>query len=159
MLSLIVVLFVAAICLFLAEVIVPGWILAILGFLVTAIAIVLTFIQYGVSIGSLTLCVAVLVGISGFVLWMRFFPKSSLGERLINHSVAGGRAGTIQPHLTPGQEGVAETDLRPAGTGRFGNQRVDVVSEATFISKDEEICITQVAGSRIVVRAVSSFQG
>lgn len=159
MFSLIVVLFVAAICLFLAEMLVPGWILGIFGLLVTATALVLTFLQYGFSIGTFTLCLTVLFAIVGFIFWMRLFPKSFLGNKLINHSVAGGKTGTLPTDLLPGQEGVADTDLRPAGIGRFGSQRVDVVSEATFISKDEKICITQIAGSRIVVRPMGSFQG
>ena len=159
MLSLIVVLFVAAICLFLAEVLVPGWILGIFGFLVTATAIVLTFIQFGIGIGSITICVTTVCAIVGFSFWMRIFPNSTIGKKLTNHSIAGGKNGTVTSHLSPGEEGVAETDLRPAGTGRFGNQRVDVVSEATFVSKNVKICITQVAGSRIVVRPVGSFQG
>ena len=159
MLSLIVVLFVAAIGLFLAEVVVPGAVLGFFGLLATLTALVLTFIHYGTTIGVMVLSLTVVLSIAGFALWMRVFPNTRIGRRLTNRSIAGGQTGTLTTELCPGQEGVAETDLRPAGTGRFGNQRVDVVSEAMFVSKDEKICITQIAGSRIVVRALSSFQG
>ncbi len=159
MFSLIVVLFVAAICLFLAETLVPGWVLGIFGFMVLATALVLTFIQYGVAVGALAVCVTTVCVIAGFGVWMRVFPESALGKKLTNQSVAGGKHGTITTQFSPGQEGIAETDLRPAGTGRFGNQRVDVVSEATFISRNEKICITQIAGSRVVVRPLGTFEG
>jgi len=158
MLTLIVVLFVAAIGLFIVEAIIPGWVLGFFGLLVISTALVLTYIHYGVSIGTLTLCTSVACLIIGFGFWMNYFPRTALGKKLINRSVAGGQSGTIATQLLPGQEGVAETDLRPAGTGRFGNQRVDVVSEATFVSRHERICITQVAGSRIVVRPLASFE-
>jgi membrane-bound serine protease (ClpP class) len=50
-----------------------------------------------------------------------------------------------------GATGVAETVLRPAGKGRFGDQLVDVVTEGDFITKGERIKIVTVDGSRVVV--------
>jgi membrane-bound serine protease (ClpP class) len=50
-----------------------------------------------------------------------------------------------------GAEGIAETVLRPAGKGRFGEKLVDVVTEGDFIPKNERIKIVAVEGSRVVV--------
>jgi len=158
MLSLIVVLFIAALCLFLAEVLVPGWVLGIMGGLTMLAGVVLTFIQYGVPIGTIVLCVVTALMVSGFLLWMKVFPETLLGRKLINKSVAGEAPAEEANAVSPGMEGVAVTDLRPSGTARFGHQRIDVVSEAQFISKDEPVCITQIEGARVVVRPMTSFE-
>jgi membrane-bound serine protease (ClpP class) len=54
-----------------------------------------------------------------------------------------------------GAEGVAITDLRPAGTGRFGDERVDVVTESEWIEHGSSIKIVSSEGYRHVVRLVS----
>jgi membrane-bound serine protease (ClpP class) len=51
-----------------------------------------------------------------------------------------------------GQEGTALTDLRPAGTGLFGDERVDVVSESEWIEAGSPIRIISSEGYRHVVR-------
>jgi len=51
--------------------------------------------------------------------------------------------------------GIAETQLRPSGKGRFGDQLVDVVTEGDLIEKGTAIKIIQVQGSRVVVTRVS----
>ena len=53
-----------------------------------------------------------------------------------------------------GQEGVALTALRPAGMARFGEKKVDVVSEGEVIDRDSRVRVVEVKGNRVVVRAV-----
>ena len=53
-----------------------------------------------------------------------------------------------------GSEGVALTDLRPAGTGLFGEERVDVVADSEFISEGDAIRVLSAEGYRCVVRPV-----
>lgn len=55
-----------------------------------------------------------------------------------------------------GEMGMALTDLRPAGTMGYYQERLDVVSEGSFIKKGTEIIIIKVEGSRVVVRALSN---
>ena len=55
-----------------------------------------------------------------------------------------------------GQEGTALTALRPSGTVVFGKQRIDVVTDGTFLEEGTRIVVVQVQGSRVVVEAVSS---
>ena len=50
-----------------------------------------------------------------------------------------------------GLEGVAATDLHPSGTGVFGTERLDVVSEAGFVAKGRPIRIVRSEGYRLVV--------
>jgi membrane-bound serine protease (ClpP class) len=53
-----------------------------------------------------------------------------------------------------GSEGRALTDLRPAGTGLFGDERIDVVSEQDWIEQGSPIRIVASEGYRHVVRLV-----
>ena len=53
-----------------------------------------------------------------------------------------------------GLTGTAITDLRPAGTGRINNMRVDVVSRGEYIDKGSEILVSAVEGNRVVVRKI-----
>lgn len=52
-----------------------------------------------------------------------------------------------------GQTGVALTDLRPAGAGKFGDEKVDVVSDNVWISAGTRIRIIRSEGYRHVVIA------
>jgi membrane-bound serine protease (ClpP class) len=55
-----------------------------------------------------------------------------------------------------GVEGMALTDLRPAGTGRFGEENVDVVSEGGWVVAGTPIRIVYAEGYRHVVRAIET---
>jgi membrane-bound serine protease (ClpP class) len=57
-----------------------------------------------------------------------------------------------------GVVGKAITDLRPSGTGLFGDERVDVVSESAWITEGTPIRIISAEGYRHVVRPVSESQ-
>lgn len=51
-----------------------------------------------------------------------------------------------------GAVGTAVTDLRPSGTGLFGDERIDVVSESSWITEGTPIRILSAEGYRHVVR-------
>ena len=53
-----------------------------------------------------------------------------------------------------GRVGVAITPLRPAGTGRFDGETIDIVSEGEFIARDARVKIVAQAGARVVVEEV-----
>lgn len=55
-----------------------------------------------------------------------------------------------------GREGVAMTDLRPSGTGVFGEERLDVVSDSEWIAHGTPIRIVASEGYRHVVREAKS---
>lgn len=58
-----------------------------------------------------------------------------------------------------GRDGIALTDLRPAGTGEFNEERVDVVSESEWIEKGSPIRIVASEGYRHVVRLIRAPGG
>ena len=67
---------------------------------------------------------------------------------------AGYISGDVRADLV-GIKGKAATDLRPAGTGVFGEERLDVVSEGPWIGAGETIEVLSSEGYRHVVRQVS----
>lgn len=53
-----------------------------------------------------------------------------------------------------GVDGTAITDLRPSGTGLFGEERIDVVSESEWITEGTRIKVISAEGYRHIVRPV-----
>jgi membrane-bound serine protease (ClpP class) len=58
-----------------------------------------------------------------------------------------------------GALGVADTDLRPAGRARFGDHLVNVLSDGSFIPIGAAILVIEIAGTRIVVKALPAAAG
>ena len=52
-----------------------------------------------------------------------------------------------------GRRGTALSDLRPAGVARFGDERVDVVSDGDYVAAGAILHVLRVEGMRVVVRA------
>lgn len=69
-------------------------------------------------------------------------------DRDVGYSSAPERADLV------GREGTALTDLRPAGTAMVGDERVDVVSESSWIPAGSPIKVVSAEGYRHVVRPV-----
>lgn len=51
-----------------------------------------------------------------------------------------------------GKTGTALTLLRPAGSALIDGERVDVVTDGSFVAKDSPIIVIAVEGTRIIVR-------
>ena len=97
------------------------------------------------------------------LLW--FLPNSRFAQRLRLHTRIGRSSnddGTVEPGRYQersdliGTTGVALTDLRPAGVARFGDDRVDVVTQGDFISHGSSIKVLHVEGNRVTVRAATA---
>lgn len=84
-------------------------------------------------------------------------PKSALLEKIALHNRSTKEKGyTSQTDQSQYlyQRGKTITILRPAGTIRIGKDRVDAVSNGSFIDRDVEVRVIQVEGSRVVVEPV-----
>ncbi|MDD4933545.1 MAG: NfeD family protein [Methylacidiphilaceae bacterium] len=79
----------------------------------------------------------------------RFLPASRLGL-----GPEGISAEKPVPLVQPGEEGVALTVLRPAGTARFGGKLVDVVTSGSFVPAGSRLRIVSAEGVRVVVEAL-----
>lgn len=148
------VLFGLGLLLLLAEAFVPGFgIAGISGIVLMVIGIIMTartLFEAMVMVIILLLIVALFVWII-----LRSARKGKLAKKLILWNAARHEEGfRTSPDLTTlvGQEGIAVTVLRPAGTGDFSGQRLDVVTDGTYLEQGTRIKIIRIEGRRIVVK-------
>lgn len=52
------------------------------------------------------------------------------------------------------KQGIALSQLRPAGTADFSGERLDVVTEGAFVTSGSRIKVIAVEGTRVIVRQV-----
>lgn len=151
-----VVLLILGIILVIAEFFVTGGILGILG--IGAIIGSLFLAGYDLGQMSLSISIAFIVAvIAAFILFKAVGMEKGLFRHIIlrdQTSTELGYVSSINRLELIGLEGVAVTTLRPSGTGVFNNERIDVVSEGTFIEKETKIKVVKVEGARIVVRVI-----
>ena len=136
------------------EFFVPGGILGIIG--VCAIVVSLFMSGYDLTQMSVSILIALIVGIAAFIiLYRRADAEKGMFQKLILRDRAMTEEGyittTVRSELI-GQEGTAITTLRPAGMALIGSERIDVVSEGTYIEPDKKIQVVAVEGMKIVVR-------
>jgi membrane-bound serine protease (ClpP class) len=60
------------------------------------------------------------------------------------------------PSTWLGAKGIALTPLRPAGTGLFQGERLDIISEGGYVAANTPMTIVRVEGARVVVRPDAS---
>lgn len=53
-----------------------------------------------------------------------------------------------------GDQGVAESPLRPAGKACFGDEFVDVVTDGSYVERGRTVRIIEISGNRVMVREV-----
>ena len=91
--------------------------------------------------------------------WLRHLPNSGRFSGLLlqgaGHREAGFTTAPARPELI-GRDGMAITDLRPSGTARIGEERIDVVTEGEYVPQGSRVQVVRSEGYRHVVRAVDS---
>jgi membrane-bound serine protease (ClpP class) len=160
--------------------ILPGFgVTGVLGVVCLLIGIVGTFIAGGIATpegqtqlwtGLLTTLTAAFLGGVGIWLVSRQIHTLPLLNRLILHTElravpeAGSATATggllqamraAQRALQPGDTGVAETDLRPAGRANINGKLVDVQSVGTYIEKGATVRVVSVGRYVIEVEEIS----
>ena len=101
-----------------------------------------------ILIASQLILVPVLVRVSFIVL-----PKLPFGRGMILEAPPPSpNSGVEESSHLVGHIGVALSDLRPAGTASFGDERRSVVSEMGLIESGTSVIVVAVEGYRIVVR-------
>lgn len=100
----------------------------------------------------------VAVGVVGWLV-LKNLPNDRRTGRLVfqgsTSREAGYLAAPVRAELV-GVEGVALTDLRPSGTGAFGEERIDVVSDGAYVPAGTPIRIVRAEGYRHVVAPVQA---
>ena len=142
----------------------PGFgVAGVLGILAIVASMVLAMMGAQPSSGDVAQALAVL-GASIFITmaviyaWLRHLPNSGRFSGLLLQGAvnkAGGFVSAPNRGDLVGQDGVAVTDLRPSGTARVGEERLDVVTEGEYVAQGSRVQVVQSDGYRHVVRAVS----
>jgi membrane-bound serine protease (ClpP class) len=134
----------------------------VLGLVALAAAVMLAMIGTSPSVGDVTQALVVLgtsLAITAAVgyAWLRHLPNSGrfggLFLRGAAHQKDGYIAATPRADLV-GRDGVAVTDLRPAGTAQIGHERVDVVTEGEYVPLGRAVRVVRSEGYRHVVRGL-----
>jgi membrane-bound serine protease (ClpP class) len=144
--------------------VIPGFgIAGILGILALMGGLGLSLIGTGASWDSMLsalgqVAFSILVAIILTLILVRYFPRLPFGKRLILETnlqaQEGYESSPAEDHRWLGKQGLAVSDLHPSGIARFDGERVDVVSDGTFIDAGQPLQVVRIDGNRVVVRLV-----
>lgn len=156
-----IVLIIGGVALLAAEVLViPGFgVAGVLGIAAVVLAVVRIFQSSAPTVlGFSALFGGALVAA---LLWIlpnsRVTAAFRLSTRLTNppSPVTAGTPWSADRAYLAGREGVALSDLRPAGVARFDDERVDVVTEGDYIPAGTNVRVLRVEGMRVIVRQMT----
>lgn len=152
-----VILLLLGIVLIIVEFFVPGGILGLLG--VGSIIGSLFMAGYDLGHMSLSISIAFIVAIAAAVI---LFKSIGLEKGIFRHIILRDRTSTELGYVSMvnrleliGLEGMTVTQLRPAGTVLFDQERIDVVSEGNFVESGQRVKVVKVEGMRVVVREIN----
>lgn len=154
----VVTLFVLGIVLLFLEIFVPGGILGLFGIITLIIGIMLTvnsLLQGVLYVSLLLFSLVILITIS-----FRFSPTRRFWERFTLKTRQTKKEGYVAPKPCYedflGKQGIALSQLRPAGTANFNGERLDVITEGGFIDNGSKIMVIAVEGTRVIVRQIEN---
>ena len=133
------------------EILLPGLILGTCAFLTLAASVFVAYTETEeILYGHLFLGVTVVSLTSAIIWFIKYFPSTKMGRQLVSTSTVGELGIDFTDLIN--QTGTAYTDLRPSGKATIGDQRLNVVTEGSFIEKDNSVKVIAVEGNRVVVR-------
>jgi membrane-bound serine protease (ClpP class) len=147
----IVALFALGLSLIVAEIFLVGVVLGLIGLLCMLASIYFGF-EKSAGLGWTLVAIAAASVPVLAIVWVKVINR----VLAMKFTQAGYTSAQMQYKDLVGQEGVALTTLRPAGMARFGEKKVDVVSEGEEVERDSRVRVIEVKGNRVVVRAVRS---
>ena len=139
------------------EIFVPGAVLGILGGLCLLGAIMTGFFAFP-GLGIYIAVGIVLVTGVALLLWIRFFPGTSFGQRLtVSKDLASSKSSDAPAFLELiGKEGTAISDLRPAGYVLIDRQRMDCMTRGEMISRGTLVKVIHAEGNHVFVAKVQT---
>ena len=138
------VLYVVGLGLIVAETVIPGVTMGVIGILLLAVSVTFGF-RHHWMLGMGQLGVAVVVAPLCF--W------AAIRRLTLKASIGGDSFAQVYDGFL-GKEGQAHTDLRPAGIVVIDGKKVDVVTAGEQVQKGSRVRVTMVEGNRVVVRSI-----
>lgn len=152
----ILILSIAGIVAVIAELVLPGGILGVIGMLCLVGAVLTTFVTYGATAGVVALILLVIFGFATLGWWMKFFHKLPVTRSLLLHEEVGEDTELKERQTFVGKRGEALTDIHPSGKALIEGERIDVMTESGEIAKGAAIEVVDTRGPSIFVRATDT---
>jgi membrane-bound ClpP family serine protease len=132
---------------------VPGvTIVGILGFILVAVGIWISYAALGTETGHIVLAVSVLTG--GLALFYSF--RSDAWSRFALKDTISSRVNEESPHLLEvGEEGKTISALRPQGTALFKERHHEVQTNGQFLPPNTAIRIIKIVSNKIIVEEIT----
>lgn len=143
-----------AFLMFALEVFIPDLILATVGAVCLIAACVVSFQVFAPATAAWVSLLLVLLTLGGFVTWLIKMPDTKAGKMISLASDLHDSKASVDDNSLIGMRGTAETALKPGGFARIEGRRLDVVLNRGFVDPGAIVEITEVHGSRIVVKEV-----
>ena len=135
-----------------AELVLPGGILGVVGAICLLGAVVTTFITYGATAGTIALAGVVAIGLVSLRIWMRFFHRLPFTKQLVLNETVGIDAQVPTRAALVGQTGISLTELMPSGHAEIGGEKFDVMAEGAAIRRGATIVVVETRGPSVMVR-------
>jgi membrane-bound serine protease (ClpP class) len=147
-LALIVTVYVCGLLAMCVELITPGVVIGVVGFLAAMGSIIYAFVNGYTTAGFVLSIIMIIFVPVFFLLW-----KSVASRFLASHGREEGfrPSTTIREHLV-GLEGEAVSALRPSGIAHLSGKRYDVVTRGEMLDRGTKVKVIEVSGNRIVVK-------
>ena len=149
-----IILFLIGVGLIVAEIFLPHGVAGVVG----SLAIIGSIIMAGGNpmYMAISVLIAVAIAVTGMVIIMKFFGKKLhlLNKMVLMDSTdtESGYVSNVNRKELLGRTAQTSTALRPSGAIELDGERIDVVSDGSYIDKGKNVIIVKVEGSRIVVR-------
>lgn len=149
-----IIIFVIGLILLGIEALAPGFGLpGISGIVMIVVGIILAMdnVQYAIMSLSIAIIISTFLGI----ILVRKGYNSKLFKRVILDNMLMSNKGYVSSSDRSdliGKEGRTLTDHRPSGFSIIEDQKYDTISDEGFISKDTEVIVSKVEGSKIIIR-------
>jgi len=152
------VLLIAGVMLIGAEVFVPDGILGTIGALFLLGASTIAFLIFPPALAGLAMLGTILLVCLAIALWVRFFPKTPVGKRMmVSENLKSAHATDESLPALLGTHGKTTSDLRPSGYAEINGRRIDVISASgNAIPIGSEIEVVKVEGYRVLVEPANS---
>ncbi|MBU0678899.1 MAG: hypothetical protein KJ626_12370 [Verrucomicrobia bacterium] len=146
------ILLVAGLFLIGVEIFIPGGILGFLGGLALVGAVIAGFFAFPPPWDFISAVAIVLLSGACLVLWVKFFPGTRIGKQLtLQKDGSTFKSSGNESKDLVGREGVAVTDLRPAGIASIDGIRIDVVADGAWIEDGSPVRVIAASGNHITV--------
>ncbi len=148
------IIFVIGLILLVIEAISPGFGLpGISGIVLIVVGIVLAMGSIQSAIMSLSVAIILTAIIT--ILLIKQGRKIEVFNKIVlstKHDDEGGYFSAPPKYEYLDKEGIALTDLRPSGIIEIDEEKLDALSEGSYIQKDSQVKVVKVEGSKIIVR-------